>query len=398
MHAWRLLREHLAFRRFWLALLLVMLADEMMRTTLIWHVYASTGSAEAVSVLLVCMTGPILVSGLLAGWLLDRFPRGRVMAADTGFRAVLLLLVSAAMAMTGGGVLLFYLVGAVQGALLMVLLAGAPSVIATLVAEDGRAAANALESIGFSLALAVGPFLAGQVIAHGGVVPALLLAALCYAGFAFAVRGMAVGGGRAPAAGAPLNLRQSGLLHPAIVTTTAMFALFNLGIGLLLVWLPILVATRLGGGAATYGALMAVNGAGLTLGALLAGRVRDVDRMGLAICAAQVLSAALLLMLALRLPLLLVYAAVLGFGVCSGPMTVWAQTLRMRLVAPEWHGRAFAVLRMLMQSGRPVGGALAGVALAVMPLGLCVAFSAAIIGVPAVLGALHPAIRNGLGA
>ena len=394
LRAYRLVLTQLAFRRFWLALLLVMLADEMMRTSLVWYVYAATGSSQAVGLLMVCLTGPILVSGLLAGWLLDRFPRAWVMAADTGFRAALLAAVAGLVAADAGGVPLFYLVAAVQGALLMVLLAGAPAAIAELVAEPSRGAANALESVGFAVAGAAGPFLAGQLIAHGQRSAPLLVSALCYAGFALAVRGMRIGGGeRAGRAAEKIPLRASGLLDPAIVVITAMFVVFNVGTGLFAVWLPVVVADRLDGSAATYGSLLSVNGLGLTAGALAAGLVRGAGRLGLAIVVAQVLSGLALLALAFRVPVPLAYVAVLCFGFCSGPMTVWAQTIRMRIVAPQWRGRAFASLRMIMQSGRPIGGAIAGTALAHLSLGVCVVATTAIVAVPALIGALHPALR-----
>ncbi len=58
---------HRSFRRFWLCLLGAMIADELVRTTLFWHVFAATGSSRAVGLLMFCMTGPRGVSGLLAG-------------------------------------------------------------------------------------------------------------------------------------------------------------------------------------------------------------------------------------------------------------------------------------------------------------------------------------------
>jgi len=66
----------------------------------------------------------------------------------------------------------------------------------------------------------------------------------------------------------------------------------------------------------------------------------------------------------------------------------------MRIVAPQWRGRAFASLRMIMQSGRPLGGAIGGEALALLPLGLSIAATGLIISLPAIAGALHPSLRR----
>ncbi|MFD7713462.1 hypothetical protein [Streptomyces sp. NPDC059786] len=46
-------------------------------------------------------------------------------------------------------------------------------------------------------------------------------------------------------------------------------------------------------------------------------------------------------------------------GLLSAPMTVPAQSLRMRRIPPVMHGRAFAALRHLMQGTAPVGSAVA---------------------------------------
>jgi MFS family permease len=53
-------------------------------------------------------------------------------------------------------------------------------------------------------------------------------------------------------------------------------------------------------------------------------------------------------------------AAFFLFGIAAAPLTPWAQTLRMEIIPEEMRGRAFALLRMLMQSGRPIGGAMTG--------------------------------------
>src|SRR5947209_2311503 len=71
-----------SFRTFWAGFSFSVLGDGMTRVALIWLVYRATGSARAVGALLLCYTGPIVVGGLMAGMLLDRFDRRRVMIAD----------------------------------------------------------------------------------------------------------------------------------------------------------------------------------------------------------------------------------------------------------------------------------------------------------------------------
>ena len=71
-------------------------------------------------------------------------------------------------------------------------------------------------------------------------------------------------------------------------------------------------------------------------------------------------------------------------GFASAPMTVWAQTLRMRIIPSALHGRAFALLRLVMQAGAPVGSAVVGLVLPVAGMAAAIAFSAVAVGVPGV--------------
>ena len=77
-------------------------------------------------------------------------------------------------------------------------------------------------------------------------------------------------------------------------------------------------------------------------------------------------------------------AALVALGLCATPMTAWAQSLRMRLVPPEAHGRLFALLRTAMQATPPAGAALAALVIGRGAV-ITVAAIAATIGVPALV-------------
>jgi hypothetical protein len=72
-------------------------------------------------------------------------------------------------------------------------------------------------------------------------------------------------------------------------------------------------------------------------------------------------------------------------GLLSAPMTVWAQSLRMRRVPAELHGRAFATLRTLMQGTPPVGTLLVTPLLAGNHLTVAALAMVFIAGLPAAL-------------
>src|SRR5260370_18273281 len=60
----------------------------------------------------------------------------------------------------------------------------------------------------------------------------------------------------------------------------------------------------------------------------------------------------------------------------------------MRLIPPELRGRCFALLRMLMQSGNPLGGLVAGVLVPLAGLPATILATAFLAIGPAVAGAL----------
>jgi MFS family permease len=386
------------FRRFWVGFTLSVTGDALTRVALTWLVYDLTGSATALGWLLVCFTGPIVVGGLLAGWLLDRFDRRRVMLVDNLVRGAAMALIPL-LAATGTLALWHvYAVAAVYGLLMMISLAGGPSLVPDLVAPELLPTANALEMLSFTLGGVIGPIIAGLLIPRIGAPNVLILDALSYAIFALMLArirlgGSAHGSGRVP--GAPLGQAVSLLLRqPVLLATTLMFLTFNIGGGLLAVALPILVDQRLAGGAELYGALLGMLAGGEVLGALLAGQFRPARSYGLSICIAQLLAG---VSLALVLLPSVIWSVALGlalYGAASAPLTIWAQTLRMRVIPEQLRGRTFALLRTLMQSGNPLGGALGALLLPLSGVTAALGAAALLVGLPGVLGMSVAPLRS----
>ena len=164
--------------------------------------------------------------------------------------------------------------------------------------------------------------------------------------------------------------------------TTIMFALFNVGEGALLVFLPHR-ALRLGLGTGGYGYLVAAGTAGELLAALLLARLTRRAPLTVSIVTAQV-AAALVVVPLMVTSTAVTVAALAALGMCAVPMTAWAQSLRMQLVAPEAHGRLFALLRTAMQATMPAGAALAALVTG-QGAAVVVAAISATIGVPALI-------------
>jgi predicted MFS family arabinose efflux permease len=66
----------------------------------------------------------------------------------------------------------------------------------------------------------------------------------------------------------------------------------------------------------------------------------------------------------------------------------------MQTIPAELHGRAFALLRLMMQAGNPLGAALSGAVFPLLGLLGLIGASAAVMGVPGALGLAVPDLRR----
>jgi MFS family permease len=288
------LRER-AFRRFWLGFTFSILGDSMTRVALTWHVYETTGSPSALGWLALCYTGPVVVSGFLAASLLDRWDRRMVMTVDCLVRGLVMAAIPA-LHLTGHLALWHvYAAAAAWGALMMLTLAGTPALLPALVPRRHLGTANALETLSYTLVGVIGPPLAGLLAPRVGA-PNLLIGDVC----SYVVFAAALVAGRpaheptrrrpGAATGRLGDVARFLARHPVLVSTTLMFLAWNIGYGALYVWLPVVAAQRLGGGAGLYGALLGAFAAGEIGGALLAGGLALRLALGTLICSAQALS------------------------------------------------------------------------------------------------------------
>jgi MFS family permease len=397
---YRQIFQNRSFRLFWIGFTFSVLGDAITHVALTWFVYETTRSAEALGWLMLCYTGPVVVGGLLAGSLLDRFDRRKVILVDNVIRGAGVALIPVLYALGQLALWHIYAVAALYGLFMMISLAGGPALIPALVRREQLATANALEMLSFTLGGVIGPVLAGLLIAWVGAPNVVIIDAVSYFTFALVLARVGDIGERQkrsqfdPSAYHLGHAVQLLLKNKVLLATTFMFMAFNIGSGFYSVWLPILSDQTLGGGSKLYGFLLGALACGEVAGAVLAGSRAFRRSLGVLICLAQALAGA-----ALGIVLIgpSVWSAALGLALCgafSAPLTVWAQTLRMQIIPEQLRGRMFALLRTLMQSGNPLGGAIAGLLLPVLGMTAMIALSALVAGVPGMLGYRVVALRR----
>jgi MFS family permease len=390
-HSYRNILQNKNYLTFWLGYTFSAIGDVLTRVALTWFVFEKTKSPQALGILTIAYTAPILIGGLFAGPLLDRFSARRVMFADNLIRGLAFALLPILYAMGVLKVWHVYLFAVLYGLLMMISLAGGPTLIPSLVREDQLDTANAMETLSFTLSGVIGPPLAGLLIVVIGSINVVIIDALSYLVFAFVLLRISVLDGQR--VDQRMNKSSLGILDAArlmvankpILSTTLMFMCYNIGGGIMIVYLPLLSNLIAPDSPKVYGLLIGVMTLGEVISAGLAGSLVSRMGLGMRIALAQTLAGVAALFL-VGAGIGSVLSGLFLFGFFSAPLTIWAQTLRMQVIPPEMRGRAFALLRTLMQGATPLGGALAGFLLPIAGISIMIIVSALMVGLPGAVG------------
>ena len=397
MERYRRLLRNQPFARLWTGSTVSAFGDSLTWVALVWLVYSRTGSPRQVSVLVVVATAPVFVGGVLMGSALDRFERRRFLALVNAVLGAAVMSVPLVALAGGVSSIHLFVVAGLYGFLKMANWAGVPSIVAALVCDpDDLATANAMESVSFGLADVAGPAAAGVLIAVLGATHVLGIDAATYLVFVIALLSL-------PRQDVPArDPYERGLgLRPAlrflksdraVFATTVMFMSANVGEGMTVVLIPVYAREVLGGGAGTYGLLLSAFALAATAGAALVGAVAWRRPLGRSIAGSQALFAVGYLPLVTLPGLAPAVCALALAGALGSPLTIWAQTLRMQRIPDEMRGRVFGLLRTLMQSTPPIGGALAGLLIPSVGLRWTLGLVVVVIGVPGVIGLTLPSL------
>lgn len=353
------------FARFALSASLARTGGQMWNIALILFVLERYHSPALAGVTVFLSVAPGLIVSPLAGALLDRKGRVRLILLDYSVAAVMMLLI-AALALGGSLppilLLLIVAVGSLTGPLSA---SGVRSLFPLLIPRDLWDRANAIDSASQALSAVLGPALAGALVGVLGGPGAFAVTSVVFLG-----AGVALYGTRDPVTahaepGAPL-LRSAweGLVyvvrHPTLRGISLTLVTSNLGFGILMVALPVLVFERYHGGASMVGVLWAIAGGATVCAGLVAGRLaregseRQFVAVGMSIAAVGIA----VLLFAGSFFGLVVAMVIIGFA--SAPSDIGLFALRQRRTDPAWFGRAIAVSMSLNWAGGPIGSMLGG--------------------------------------
>lgn len=360
------------FRRLWFGSIASSAGTAVGSIIITWLVYSETRSPLAISLLGVLQFLPTLAFGLLAGALIDRWDRRRLMVACDVARSI-----------TFGALAVFVLVAGVNTvALLLAVLVVAtfstvfrpatnatiPRILGPDEVTDANGALQGASTIASFLGSPVGGlFLAANLALVGLVVNSATFAFSAVLIFLMAIptaRALAASGAaKRPSllgevgAGIRYLASQRALL---VITLTAMAANFFLSIwgGFGVVY----VADQLHQGATGFGLLVAATTGGFALGSILPGRLHTDRAPGVWVAAAWGATGISLVMLGAISSLLLALPAEFAAGaLLSLGNTTWLSGVQ-RTVPDEYLGRYFATDEAgsfaMIPAGLAVGGVL----------------------------------------
>lgn len=391
--------RHPAYR--WLAGTLVcgVLAEGLWVVALVWQVVALGGGPTQLSLVAGALAAGTLLTALPGGVLADRVPQRRI-----------LVLVGALQAGSVGGVAVLSLLGllvlpALAAAALALGVAGGlmfpaySALVPRLVPTEELQAVNGLEGMLRPVLIsAVGPALAGVIVAAAGPGPALVAVAVA----STAALGCALGLPRtttAPAAAeaavssALADLREGFryMARTRWLFVTLLFAsvMVLVVLGPMEVLVPFAIKGRAGGGPAEHAVVLAMFGVGGAVGSLIAGSVRLPRRYLTAMISMWALGCVPMVVFGVTTSLVpMAMGAFLVGALFNAPQVVWG-TLLQRRVPPALLGRVSSLDFFVSLSFMPVSMALAGPASAVV--GLTPVFLVAGLG-PVAVGAVALAL------
>lgn len=282
------LRESPDYRRLWIGDALSGIGGQFTRVAVPVQVYALTHSSFAVGMLGLASAVPLLTFGLLGGAVADAVDRRKLALLMSCLMALVSCLFALQASLDLRQLWLLYALTALGAGFTAVSSPTRRAFVPRLLRRDLLRAANALSMLSFQVSMALGPLLAGVLIAVAGLKAAYILDALTFVFPVYAVARLrpmamervATGGLRMVAEGLRF------VAHTPVVASALLVDLNATIFGMPFALFPALVATHFGGGARTIGLLYAAPALGGLICAAVSGSLAHIHRQGLAVLVA----------------------------------------------------------------------------------------------------------------
>ena len=374
-------------------------AQAMVAIALVLFTLSEYHSPELAGLVTFASLFPGIAISPIAGVLLDRHGRIRLMILDYVVAATALALVAGLSSVHALPAWLLVLIAVVMSLTSIFSSVGLRTLFPLIVPRHLWERANALDSNGYVVATIFGPPVAASLVAFAGGPTALLAVGLLFGLTALSMVGVADPPTEVTATGTLLSDALAGLVYVWRNRTLRglgiSVSVLNLTGGMTTIVVPLLVLRQLGANEALVGILVAISGVSGMVSALVFGRMDTRGREWIMLVLppfGYAAGIALVLPVALAGPagaasaidpvlgIGLIATAQLLVGLVNGPLDIALFTVRQRRTDPAWLGRAFAISMGFNFVGYPIGAALTGVIAAnslggavLLGVGACVA-------------------------
>jgi MFS family permease len=347
-----------------------LIGDQFHFIALAWLALQLTGSGVALGTVLMAAAIPRAIFMLLGGAMSDRVSPRSLMIISNALRAVVVAVVAYLVLSGNAELWQLFVLAVIFGTVDAFFHPALNTIVPMLVSERLLPPANALVQVMQQLSGLIGPAVAGLIIAAINTGPAFVIDAASFVVATICL--LFVRGGRRAAPSHEVGPREgvlgtigSGLAYawrdPATRAIVLLTAAFNFAFtGPVSVGLPYLAKERFSGGPAEFGLMLSMFGAGALAGALLAGSLRHVPRLGLV---TLLIAAGLGVGLALignAASLLVVDAAILLIGLGAGFINVRVIAWLQARTDEAFRGRVMSLVMLGGMGLAPFSLAISG--------------------------------------
>jgi MFS family permease len=351
-----------------------------------WFIFQASHNPFALTVLGIVEFVPTLSIGVLAGVLVDRFDRRRLMILADVARAVTMGALALYVLAFGFNLPVILIAVVVAGAFGTVFGPSSSAILPSVLAKDELARGNGLLEAGRTVAGFIGSPVGGALILAFGVATGLIFNSITFAISAVMVGLMVLPSALSrtfepsPSAdGSFLSDLGAGFRY--LLTQRALVA-FTLGAMLLnfftfyLIYIVVYVSNTLHAGPATFGLLVGVQSVGYAVGALLlVGRLRIDRAPGRWIPVLWALSGPPLIMMILIPTVAVAIASMASLGMLTALANITFISAVQKAVPDEFLGRYFATDQAGSYAMIPAGLAVGGVLIVNFGIGLAFVFA-----------------------
>jgi MFS family permease len=352
------------FRLLWAGAFLSSVGTWIQDVALSWIIHSRMGDPFYLGLRSFAQEVPLLAFMLLGGAVADRIDRRLILLSSQWFQMAMAVLLGVLYLTDSLGIGAIVLIAFATGLMQSQSAPTYQAVITSLVPKDRIANAVALNSLQFNLSRAIGPVVAGLLLAHAGTGWCFAANALSFTGVILALRTISF---PPPAPGPRESLGQSlstGLRHvwgaPRLRAATLLAAAASFLAFPLITYLPVIAGDVLKTGASGYSLLLTSVGLGAIVGALgtaQRGHAEGRGRLMLVAFAAfgmVTACAALSRWQWLSMTLLVVS----GLTLTTAFSTL--NSLVQEMAPDALRGRVLSIFGLAFRGGGPVGSLLAG--------------------------------------